>query len=181
MNPSIWGKHLWFSIHFIALAYPKSPTPSDREAYKMFYENLWKVIPCFKCSQNYQQHLKKLPLVAESVDYLASNETLFAWTVALHNEVNRMLDKPEMSLDAAKQLYMNPEFNGGVVVAPTTTNKHVPDITPIVQSTTTLVEKLDMKFLILALFAGLILGVVATALISKVTQKPIKVKLGRKF
>lgn len=120
MLPDIWGRHLWFSIHFIALDYPVNPTASDRANYQHFFENLWKVIPCYKCSQNYQKHLQVLPLVSENGDYLVSRDTLFAWTVALHNEVNKMLGKPEMSLDDAKHMYREdifPSIHHGKTVA----------------------------------------------------------------
>lgn len=104
MTPEVWGKHMWFSIHFIALAYPKNPTYEQRENYKQFYENLWKVLPCKKCSVHYKQHLKELPLDCGK-DYLENNKTLFAWTVNMHNIVNESLGKPQISLEEAEQLY----------------------------------------------------------------------------
>lgn len=107
MLPDIWGKHLWFSIHFIAQDYPKTPTHDEMIAYKDFFDNLWKVIPCYKCGVNYKRHLQELPID----DHLGSREDLFAWTVELHNIVNRELGKPIMTLDEAKKKYSDPEFN----------------------------------------------------------------------
>ena len=107
MLPTIWGKHLWFSIHFVALDYPDTPGPEHVQAYKDFYTNLWKVIPCFKCAVNYKRHLQELPIDG----HLHSQEALFAWTVSLHNIVNRELGKPEMTLEEAKRKYTDPDFN----------------------------------------------------------------------
>lgn len=107
MLPDIWGKHLWFSIHFIAQDYPKTPTHDEMITYKEFFENLWKVIPCYKCGVNYKRHLQELPID----DNLGSREDLFAWTVELHNIVNRELGKPIMTLDEAKKKYSDPDFN----------------------------------------------------------------------
>ena len=82
MQPSVWGPHVWRSIHYIALGYPDN---ADSMAYKEFFLNLWKVIPCLKCSINYKRHLEELPPIDQ---YLGSKDDLFKWTVALHNIVN---------------------------------------------------------------------------------------------
>lgn len=107
MLPDIWGKHMWFSIHFVAQDYPLEPSQEDVTSYKVFFENLWKVLPCYKCGVNYKRHLKELPIDP----YLESRESLFAWTVELHNIVNSELGKPLMTLDEAKAKYSDPEFN----------------------------------------------------------------------
>lgn len=104
MLPEVWGKHLWYSIHYIALDYPQRPSQEDALAYKHFFENLWRVIPCYKCGQNYQKHLQELPLDANA---LSSRDALFAWTVALHNIVNRDLGKPQVALEDARRMYAN--------------------------------------------------------------------------
>lgn len=107
MLPDIWGKHMWFSIHFIAQDYPLEPSQDDIASYRAFFENLWKVLPCYKCGVNYKRHLKELPID----QYLESRELLFAWTVELHNIVNKELGKPRMSLEEAKKKYSDPDFN----------------------------------------------------------------------
>jgi hypothetical protein len=101
MDPTVWGACTWKTLHILAIGYPKNPTYEDVHAYKNFYENFWRVIPCYKCSLNYRRHLKELPLD----DFLATKEKLFEWTVKLHNLVNRELQKPEMSLQEATALY----------------------------------------------------------------------------
>jgi preprotein translocase subunit Sss1 len=101
MDPAIWGSCAWRVLHLLAIGYPKQPTYEDIVAYKNFYENFWKVIPCYKCSVNYRRHLKEFPLD----DYLKDNKTLFEWTVHLHNIVNTELKKPQMSLEDATKLY----------------------------------------------------------------------------
>lgn len=110
MHPDVWGRFLWYSIHFIALDYPENPTPQDRVKYKSFFENLGSVIPCYKCSVNYKRHIEELPLVSEAGDFLENKGTLFAWTVELHNIVNKELGKPVMSLDSAFAMYTKDDF-----------------------------------------------------------------------
>lgn len=104
MKPDIWGKHFWYTIHFIALDYPEEPSNEDKRDFQMFFENLHKVIPCYKCSVNYIKHLNERPL--ENKD-LENNKTLFKWTVDIHNIVNRDLKKKEMSYDDAWKFYYN--------------------------------------------------------------------------
>lgn len=104
---------MWFSIHFIAQDYPSSPSEEDAVAYRSFFENLWRVLPCYKCGVNYKRHLLELPID----EHLHSREALFAWTVALHNIVNRDLGKPQMSLEEAKKKYSDPDFNRKVCEA----------------------------------------------------------------
>jgi hypothetical protein len=102
MQPSVWGPCLWRSIHVIALAYPYSPSNEDKQNYKEFYENFWKVIPCQKCSVNYRRHLEEL---APIDGFLSSPDDLFAWTVALHNIVNNELGKRNYTVEEAKQIH----------------------------------------------------------------------------
>jgi hypothetical protein len=101
MDPQAWGSCLWRTIHILAIGYPDKPSYENTIAYKNFFENLWKVLPCHSCSVNYKRHLKEVPLD----DYLVSNSKLFEWTVTLHNLVNAELNKPLMSLDDATKLY----------------------------------------------------------------------------
>jgi Erv1 / Alr family len=95
MEPKVWGKYIWTSIHMIALGYPDKPTDEDKMNYKQFYINLWKVIPCYKCSVNYQKHLEELPIDA----HLNDNMSLFKWTVDFHNIVNKELGKKEWTFE----------------------------------------------------------------------------------
>ncbi len=103
MNPDKWGRHLWKSIHYIALGYPNNPDITVKNAYKTFYLDLWKYIPCYKCAKNYIQHLKELNIEP----YLDSTEKLFEWTVLLHNIVNRDLGKKQLLLHDAYKIYMH--------------------------------------------------------------------------
>ena len=102
MTPEVWGKHLWFSMHFIAMCYPSSPTYEQRVNYKKFYENVWNVLPCAKCAIHYRNNLELLPLEEGDKDYLENNKTLFEWTVKMHNIVNVSLGKPQVTLEEAE-------------------------------------------------------------------------------
>ena len=101
MKPN-WGPHLWKSIHYIALGYPENPSIQDKENYKNFFYILRYIIPCKYCRDHYEKNINDLP----NIDlYLDTNIRLFEWTVLLHNKVNLMLNKKEMTLKDAYNLY----------------------------------------------------------------------------
>jgi hypothetical protein len=102
MQPDIWGKYIWLTIHLVSIGYPKIPNDSDKTDYKEFYENLYKILPCYTCAENYKKHLLILPL-SDSV--LESNKTLFNWTIDMHNIVNKMLGKPIITYSKAYEMY----------------------------------------------------------------------------
>jgi hypothetical protein len=106
MHPDLWGRKLWTSIHYIALGYPNQPTEIDVKNYYEFFSNLWKVIPCHKCSINYKNHLIELPIEP----YLSSNIKLFEWTVLIHNIVNKEIGKKEISVEHALNILKNNQF-----------------------------------------------------------------------
>ena len=102
MNPATWGPHLWSSLHYIALGYPESPSMTDKYNYKLFYENISKVLPCEKCAEHYKTSLAKNPIDT----FLEGPKSLFEWTVMIHNEANKHLGKPMMPFAQAKMLYV---------------------------------------------------------------------------
>jgi FAD-linked sulfhydryl oxidase len=104
ITPDIWGPKLWMSIHFIALAYPISPTEEHKKNYKTFYETLQYVLPCSLCANNYKEHLKIKPL-NDSV--LKDKESLVKWTIDMHNLVNKENNKEVLSYDKAIDLILN--------------------------------------------------------------------------
>lgn len=104
MKPAVWGKHVWYSIHFVSLEYPVAPSAKDKETYFDFYRNLAKVLPCVVCREHFKNVWVQHPL---TTDKLNSRESLFAWTVEVHNMVNKDLGKPHMALSVARELYIN--------------------------------------------------------------------------
>lgn len=82
----VYLPELWALLHRRALA-------SNGEEDLKFLEDFRKLLPCGTCRQDWDRMLLRTP-----PDFSA----YFAWTVDRHNEVNRMLNKAEMTLEAAK-------------------------------------------------------------------------------
>lgn len=106
-SPKIWGKSFWTTLHIAALGYPDNPAPDEMGAYRQFFENFGNILPCKKCMANYRQHLLQLPIAPS----LKSRDSLFAWTVKLHNIVNNATGKAEWTNDYAKEFYLSGSYN----------------------------------------------------------------------
>lgn len=95
MPPDVWGPIFWNAMHIVSLAYPATPTDADKTGTKAFFESLAIVIPCPVCREHYKEQIREKPID----DALNSKGELILWVWEIHNEVNKMLQKPEMPLD----------------------------------------------------------------------------------
>ena len=94
-----WGPPLWAFIHTICVI-DFEHNDSFVEDATSHVKNLVHVIPCKYCKEKYKMFLDRLP----SYDIYKSME-LFRWSVDLHNHVNRHLNKPEITYEAAVDLW----------------------------------------------------------------------------
>ncbi len=99
MLPEIWGTHFWHMIHFIALNYKDNPSNTEQTDYGNYFKYLGYVLPCEKCAEEYNNYIDKHP------PQLESRNSLFEWTVSLHNHVNMYLNKQHMECEDAKLYY----------------------------------------------------------------------------
>ena len=98
MKPELWGNQFWFTIHTIALNYPTEPSESEQKSVEQFLLSLKDLLPCEKCKKHYQKNLN----LTELHQAVTNQTQLFAYTVELHNKVNRMNGKKELSVEEAK-------------------------------------------------------------------------------
>ena len=104
LGPSIWGPHLWKTLHMISISYPNEPNEEQKKNYRTFFENFYQVIPCSICSNNYINNLKELPITN---DTMKNQENLVKWVIDIHNIVNKELGKPIIEHDDALLLIYN--------------------------------------------------------------------------
>ena len=109
MDPSIWGPKLWFFIHSLALNFPDNPTYQDIRHFEEFFNSLKFIIPCEKCRMHYKIRLEKAPIV----NFLKNSDTLFKYTVDLHNDVNKSLGKRIYSYEEVVKIYQD-NYNGKI-------------------------------------------------------------------
>ena len=94
-SPEIWGKQAWHFIHMVALTYPIKPTEEDKNKYYNFFSSLQNVLPCPICASHFKDNMEKNPI------NLKNQESLFKWTVDIHNEVNKKNNKKVLSYKEA--------------------------------------------------------------------------------
>lgn len=105
MNPNVWGKYQWTSIHFCALGYPKNPSNKIKQNFKIYFNDILpEILPCESCRTHLRKTLQSEHPITDND--LKNKDTLFKWTVDLHNIVNQRLHKPIISLETALSIYM---------------------------------------------------------------------------
>ena len=102
MHPAFWGPHGWIFLHSITFAYPTNPSDEDKKHYFNLFNNLHHVLPCYQCSQHYENHLKKYPLTNK---IMSDRHNLVEWLILIHNEVNISLNKPVVTTEEVIQIY----------------------------------------------------------------------------
>jgi hypothetical protein len=103
IDPQLFGPYMWGTMHYVALGAPAKFDEKDKATYKAFFSQIPGIIPCSSCGQ----HLTTTMNSVSIDDALSGNEELFAWTVELHNAVNKRLGKSTMSVSDARDIWMN--------------------------------------------------------------------------
>jgi len=97
----IWGPHFWFFLHTIAMNYPDRANDVTRRKYYDLVQNMPIFIPNVEMGNRFSRLLDQYPVTP----YLDKRESFIRWTVFIHNKVNIILGKPEMTLETAIELY----------------------------------------------------------------------------
>ena len=104
IGPAVFGPHIWKTMHYVSLGYPKNPTQEQKEKYRAFYMSFIDVLPCSLCAVHYKENYEKYPLT----DMILSNrEYLINWVIDIHNTVNEMKNKKVYSYEEARKLIEN--------------------------------------------------------------------------
>lgn len=113
VSPEEWGPHIWKSIHYITMGYPKNPSNKIKNIYRDFLISFKYVLPCSMCANHYKEHLEKYPLTD---DVMSSKENLMKWGIDIHNEVNKMKGKGILSYDNAIKNITNNDNNNTMLI-----------------------------------------------------------------
>jgi len=102
-NPEIWGPHYWFFLHTVAQSYPNRPNSITKRKYYDLINNMPIFIPDSKIGDKFAELLDKYPLKP----YLDSRESFMRWVHFIHNKINVILGKEELSYLASLDKYKN--------------------------------------------------------------------------
>jgi len=100
-NPDIWGSHYWFFLHTIAYSYPDTPNTITKRKYYDLIQNMPLFIPTPEIGNEFSKLLDKYPVSP----YLDSRDSFIHWMHFIHNKVNSMLGKEEISFLEANERY----------------------------------------------------------------------------
>jgi len=101
-DPNTWGPHYWFFLMTIAMTYPMYPNDVIKRKYYDFIQNLPIFIPSTEIGNKFSEILDKYPVTP----YLTNRDSFIRWVYFIHNRINYMTGKEEISYDAAIEKYL---------------------------------------------------------------------------
>jgi len=104
LNSDVWGEGAWKFLHSITLTYSDTPTEADKIIYKRFFQDLGYLLPCNQCSNHYNEYLQSNPIDS---NILKDKVSLTTWLYNLHNNVNDILNKNNITFDNFINSYIN--------------------------------------------------------------------------
>lgn len=89
---TILGK-MMYNFHLAAWLFPsKTATPIEHDAIRGYFTNYGSVLPCPNCRAHYAKYIEEHPV---------DTKNLFKWSVDLHNDINRIQNKPTVTENEA--------------------------------------------------------------------------------
>lgn len=100
-SSNVFGPALWFTLHNASAAYPDFPDNNTKYAMKNLLSSLPLLIPCLICKTHWVENMRKF-----NIDVVVSSRSnLFTFLINAHNNVNKINNKKELSVNEAKEIY----------------------------------------------------------------------------
>ena len=100
-DPEVWGPHYWIFLHTVSYTYPLHPTAVTKRKYYDLINNFSLFIPNQKIGNDFNKLLDNFPVTP----YLVNRDSFIRWVHFIHNQINKKLNKPEISLQEALKIY----------------------------------------------------------------------------
>jgi len=100
-DSTVWGPHFWFVIHSITHSYPDFPNAMTKRKYYDFIQNLPLFLPNSEMGDRFSKMLDKYPVSP----YLDNRESFIKWGYFIHNKINVMLGKEELTFEESEEAY----------------------------------------------------------------------------
>jgi hypothetical protein len=101
LSPLVWGPPLWHTLFTFALAYPQQPNAITKRKYYDFIQNLPLFLPNAEIRKNFGALIDEYPVQP----YLKTRDSFVHWVHFIHNRVNKMTGRPEITLYEAMDRY----------------------------------------------------------------------------
>lgn len=109
-STSDWSPLMWAVLHTYASQFPEKPNEERRqEAVKYLQGGYPNSLPCPKCRHHFKTHASGV------YPHTVSRGALFAWTVNIHNQVNKWNHRPQVDLEVAAATYTRPDKLADVI------------------------------------------------------------------
>jgi hypothetical protein len=151
------GPSQWTSLHNIA----RTLTPEKMGAFKEYVKNMATLLPCGVCSAHFRK------LVVDTLSATTPQEAL-AWTIDVHNAVNKRLGKPVLSYSQAlasirKNSMPHKCATPPAVLAASQHNDSKPPISAVCPT----LNSVGIVFMVLFIITALVLAAVSAYLVNK--------------
>ena len=100
-DPKVWGPHFWFLLMTLAVSYPLKANETTQKKYYDFISKLPLFIPHPPIGNKFSGLLDKYPVSP----YLEGKDAFLKWVLFIHNKINTMIDKEEITLTDALEKY----------------------------------------------------------------------------
>jgi hypothetical protein len=100
-DANIWGPHYWFFLHKVAESYPMHPNDVTKRKYYDLITNMPLFIPDPEIGDKFSRMIDRYPVTP----YLDNRDSFVRWVHFIHNKINSMLGKEELSLPMALEKY----------------------------------------------------------------------------
>lgn len=106
-----WGPFLWGLIHTTSIIDFETPEVQRRITLQALdtLRSVANCIPCKGCSNHYLEYVNRF---LEQEQDLYKRMRLFEYMVEFHNQVNHRLNKPEITLEQAKEEWTRTILSG---------------------------------------------------------------------
>jgi hypothetical protein len=101
LSPLVWGPPLWHVLFTFALAYPQQPNAITKRKYYDFIHNLPLFLPNAEIRKSFGALVEEYPVQP----YLKTRDSFVHWVHFIHNRVNRITGRPEITLYEAMDRY----------------------------------------------------------------------------
>jgi hypothetical protein len=101
LSPLVWGPPLWHTLFTFALAYPQQPNAITKRKYYDFIQNLPLFLPNAEIRKSFGALINEYPVQP----YLKTRDSFVHWVHFIHNHVNRITGRPEITLYEAMDRY----------------------------------------------------------------------------
>lgn len=101
LNKEYWNKY-WSCLHLLSIFYPEEPSNEIKSSIKKLLKKLESNgLKCRNCTEHFRRYLKDF----NRDEIVRNRDNLFIFFVELHNKINKMNSKRQLSIEEINEIY----------------------------------------------------------------------------